>query len=299
MTMVRGSVAKTAVATVIVAADGSGDYTDIQTAIDSLPSGGGVVYVREGTYSISTSITFGKSNVSIIGAGKSTEISAASDWPSSTSMVMTESYSAILLENIYFNGNSRGTLTGVFIDSGTNITIRNCWFEDCDNVAIKALKATVSDNFIIITDNFIWSGASSGIAIMKSKLCIISNNHIYLNGARGIDIFTDSEDVLVTGNIVVDNGGVGVNIDDSDLNHISGNIISNNTGDNVRIRAGSGETSNNNIVVGNSINNGSAYGVNINDSRCTDNFIHGNMIIGNSSGVTSDSGTTTTISDNK
>jgi len=40
-----------AVAEVFVASDGSGDYEDIQTAIDSLPSEGGIVYLKAGTIS--------------------------------------------------------------------------------------------------------------------------------------------------------------------------------------------------------------------------------------------------------
>jgi len=65
---------KYAVGTVIVAEDGSGDFIDIESAIDSLPNTGGVVYIKEGTYSISSGITITKSNVSILGAGSSTII---------------------------------------------------------------------------------------------------------------------------------------------------------------------------------------------------------------------------------
>jgi len=70
MAMAGGSFASRVVATRVVATDGTGDFTDIQSAIDDLPSGGGVVYVKEGTYAITSAITITSSNVGLIGAGK-------------------------------------------------------------------------------------------------------------------------------------------------------------------------------------------------------------------------------------
>lgn len=75
MVMTLMSNPKGAVGTVVVAADGSGDTTDIQTAIDLLPATGGCVYIKEGTYNITATITV-EDNVSIIGCGFSTEIIA-------------------------------------------------------------------------------------------------------------------------------------------------------------------------------------------------------------------------------
>ena len=78
MGMSAGGFTLVSVATVIVATDGSGDFTNIQTAIDSLPSGGGVVYIKEGTYTITTGLTITVDKVSIFGAGAATLITSTS-----------------------------------------------------------------------------------------------------------------------------------------------------------------------------------------------------------------------------
>ncbi len=44
-------------------------YTDIQSAIDSLPSSGGVVFIKPGTYEITSTITITKHFVALIGSG--------------------------------------------------------------------------------------------------------------------------------------------------------------------------------------------------------------------------------------
>ena len=64
----------TRVATVIVAADDSGDYTDIQDGIDALPAAGGLVYVKNGTYNIDAALVIAKSNVVLQGQGAATII---------------------------------------------------------------------------------------------------------------------------------------------------------------------------------------------------------------------------------
>ena len=70
MGMSAGSFTVGAVATIVVAADGSGDFTAVQDGIDALPAGGGVVYIKEGTYTISVAIEIRKSNVALMGAGR-------------------------------------------------------------------------------------------------------------------------------------------------------------------------------------------------------------------------------------
>lgn len=72
------------VATKLVAADGSGDYTDIQSAINALPASGGVVYVKEGTYTLSSKITIDK-KLTLIGSGNGTKI----EWSGTGEAILT------------------------------------------------------------------------------------------------------------------------------------------------------------------------------------------------------------------
>ena len=52
--------------------DGIADQVEIQKAIDSLPSSGGMIELFEGTFNFSDDVEITKSNVTIKGAGRST-----------------------------------------------------------------------------------------------------------------------------------------------------------------------------------------------------------------------------------
>ncbi|KKK65708.1 hypothetical protein LCGC14_2971450, partial [marine sediment metagenome] len=121
MVMVRSAIAKKVVATVIVATDGSGDYTDIQDGIDALPSGGGVVYIKEGTYDIDTTITIPNSNISVIGAGHSTIIQTSGN----IDVISTTSESNLVIEDIFINGAGTGNASnnGINFDGISDSTI--------------------------------------------------------------------------------------------------------------------------------------------------------------------------------
>jgi hypothetical protein len=58
--------------TVIVATDATGDYSDIQTAINALPAGGGRVFIKEGTYNLAAKLLIQSSNVTLQGQGVTT-----------------------------------------------------------------------------------------------------------------------------------------------------------------------------------------------------------------------------------
>ena len=62
--------------TVVVAADGSGDYEDVASGVDALPSTGGEVFIKAGGYEIDTTITVG-SNIKITGEGAATALKLA------------------------------------------------------------------------------------------------------------------------------------------------------------------------------------------------------------------------------
>jgi Right handed beta helix region/Pectinesterase len=55
--------------TLVVDINGTGDYTDLQTAIDNLPAAGGKIFVKAGVYPITSTIEITTSNVHIQGEG--------------------------------------------------------------------------------------------------------------------------------------------------------------------------------------------------------------------------------------
>lgn len=65
-------------ATIIVAADGTGDFETIQEAINSIENSGGFVQLKEGTFTISSTITI-PGNISLRGVGNRTIIKASNE----------------------------------------------------------------------------------------------------------------------------------------------------------------------------------------------------------------------------
>src|SRR3990167_10915506 len=66
-------------ATVVVAQDGTGDAAQITDALNLLPPEGGAVYVKAGTYTITSTITLPNANILIQGDGKATKIITTSN----------------------------------------------------------------------------------------------------------------------------------------------------------------------------------------------------------------------------
>jgi hypothetical protein len=57
------------------------DYTDIQSALDNLPARGGTIFVREGTYSPSTTYTLPNTNVTFQAAGRGDQFTGGASAP--------------------------------------------------------------------------------------------------------------------------------------------------------------------------------------------------------------------------
>ena len=84
----------------IVAADGSGDYNDIQAAIDALPADGGSIFIKCGTYTITSTININKDNIAISGAGKCTKIITTSNIP----MISCANHAYFTIKNLWIYG---------------------------------------------------------------------------------------------------------------------------------------------------------------------------------------------------
>ena len=212
MAMVRGSVAKTSVATIVVAADGSGDYTDIQKGIDALPSGGGVVYIREGTYTVTSTITITISNVSLIGAGYSTFIDC-----SNIKLFDLSSVDHLTFEGIRFKFPTSGTATNhITLGNCDSCRLTNCWLEGGTN---SQLVIGDSSKTQITNCEFSDGGAQASIFIttVSSELCseiIIAHNIIRDCSSDGIfmnPIATSTiKNNIIVGNLIYDNGDYGI-----------------------------------------------------------------------------------------
>ena len=188
MPMSFGGVSKQKVATIIVAADGTGDVTDIQTGIDLLPAGGGVVYIREGTYTITAAITIPNDNISLMGSGKSTKIQTTSD----VAIFSATDKAGITFESFYLYGAGIGNAANYGIDilRCDDNRIEGLWIENCGASGIRIHgtgggAATCQRTFVSdcwIYDNFGHGIENGGF----SNNSIVHSCGIYRNKGCGI-----------------------------------------------------------------------------------------------------------------
>ena len=126
MAMNLGSFAGRVIATRVVATDGSGDFTDIQDAIDDLPASGGAIWIKEGTYTLTNLLTI-SSNTTLIGGGNATIIKTAVALQVGISLA---SKSNILIKDLQLYLLAAANTTGVInIDDLNNVTFYNVLFK--------------------------------------------------------------------------------------------------------------------------------------------------------------------------
>lgn len=165
--------------------DGTADDVQIQAAIDSLPTNGGSILLREGSYVISTTITISKNGVTIMGVGTGTRITCASNFNSSFFKLghASTNYYDCTIESIYFDGNKANVSgsSNVLIDNHTftvpinRTKIRNCVFYNFEDYGVK-----VKTSYTEIYNNFFldWQASSADYAIYgeaNGKILVYNN----------------------------------------------------------------------------------------------------------------------------
>jgi len=250
MAMNLGNWASRSVATLVVATDGTGDFTDIQTAIDALPATGGCVYIKEGTYALTATITIPNDNISLLGCGASTIITHSGT--PNIGLIYATNKDRILITNIRFIGwGSPIAFALVRLDATVESIIDGCWFFSGDTAAIFI---TGSSN-CIVTNNHISGNVGRGIMMSGSGTGgIISSNTVGLCDKDGIYI-ADTSRIIIVSNYVYDNDfgdtatydGIRFN-DDVDYSLIGNNICKDNDRYDINIV---NNTSDRNIIVSN------------------------------------------------
>lgn len=295
MAMNLGSWASRSVATLVVATDGTGDFTDIQDAVNALPATGGCVYIKEGTYTLTASIVIPSDNISIIGCGRSTHIIETAAVP----IISVGGRSYFSIENVFLDGSAGTSLAGVYFTSSHDNRVTRCWIEDCgaNGVAVitSGYRILVANNLItrchhfgistydvyeeIINSNLITDcgedlDGSGGIAVTLSSHCVVSNNVITdcfrSTITNGISIIA-ADFCTITGNVCVNNSGNGIYVGRSTRNTITGNVCQNNSIGNVNTFSGI------KLAVHTAVN--SIYNV-VNDNQCIDTSLIGTQKYG-------------------
>ncbi|HSI20929.1 MAG TPA: hypothetical protein VLA04_04520, partial [Verrucomicrobiae bacterium] len=228
-------------------ADGTGDQTEINAAITALPSTGGLVYLLDGTYSVSASVAIAKSNVSLVGAGKSAVLSRA--WNETTS---TQGAVVVLGDGASSYG--KITVSGFTIDSN------GATYTHANNTAI-ALNTRISDSEV------------SNMYLTKSST---SANAIYLNGSSGAGL----DRIRIVGNSFVNTSAVGTGLTTT---YTTQSVFSGNTFYRVGAPMNFNTSSTGNTITGNTI---STYTCNAFAffNNASYNTVTGNTFTGNSCG---------------
>jgi parallel beta-helix repeat protein len=286
------------VATIIVAASdsqqkykadyicsGSGDQTTINNAISALPSGGGIIYLLEGTYNLTGPITITKSNVAIIGSGKATVLKRMWNSSSAEGVITvgdgTNAYEGILISNLQIDGNKGSYANsynhGIFFKKYiTKSKIKGNWIQNSagNGIYFYATASGESNSYNIIEGNDIRSNSYYGIFLYYSSYNIISGNTVQGNSSSGI-LLSSSSNNTVSGNTVQGNTYYGIYIYSSSNNTISGNTVQGNNQYGIYLSS----TSNNNTITGNTVQGNSYHGISLYSS--SNNTISGNTVQGN------------------
>ncbi|MBI5369824.1 right-handed parallel beta-helix repeat-containing protein [Candidatus Uhrbacteria bacterium] len=221
---------------IIVATDGSGDYntdgvsdeSEINEAISNLPSGGGVVLLKKGTYTIGGNINILKNNVTLRGEGKSTKITLANS--TNVDMIQVGNGTTIVndcvVEDLQVDGNkanqtSLGSAVVIYGSSGTKALrniVRGCRLTNC---YLDCLKLIYADKSIIENNTIDENTSGSGIGIFSSSQTNDIIGNVLIHNAYGV--YSNSHYNNVVGNVFIDNTSYGVYLNGVVNFNVSGN----------------------------------------------------------------------------
>jgi len=291
----------------VVGLDGAGDYSTIQDAIDSLPTTGGTIFIRNGTYTITSVISVNKANITIIGENYKNTIVKIGDSTNIDAFDIT--VGDFRIKNLQIDGNRTNNSSSGngldFSNAGDNLLVEQCYIHemtssclyiggsnsvsilsnillDSDGPGISFSGSASSEN--LIAHNII-KGCSSGIGGFRNAGLVISNNIVESNTTYGIvlaESIGGTNDVTITGNSVRLNGSHGIyaNLMASGSIEriiISNNLIASNTGSGIEIYAPYRF-----VITGNNISMNSQHGISTVADECSivsnliyDNGYHG------------------------
>ena len=295
--------------------DGTDDQHDINQAINSLPAGGGAVYLLEGTYNIcatplpnppeTLSGIVPHSNTALIGTGRGTVLKVVSDASrvNVINAVGTQStpLNGILISQLMIDGNSKtgSNNNGIAFTAVTNSKIDKVWVENMISEGIyfnSSSQNTISNNDIAvnydgiqldnasrnntISHNHTENNVNYGIVLSawECNYNIISHNDVE-NNDYGIRIGSSSNNI-VSHNNIHHNTRIGISLNTAPGNIISNNNIHHNTGVDTGVGINVYNTSGRTIISNNNINNNRRQGITATASA-SDIIITGNVFYDN------------------
>ena len=276
--------------------DGTSDQTEINAAIAALPSGGGEVLLLDGTYNISSAITMGKANVSLLGCGPATVLTRKFNGASANGVIGCSAANCTIShltidgnKGSFTNENNRGVYAsqsaadiavedvvvqnsrdGIYVGGMTGGRITGCHIKNSGAYGVYVYNAEAID----ISHNHIDAAGETAVLITGGKSVNVNGNTITGSGNYGARLIGSATMCTIVNNICLDNAG-GISLEAVSMCNVSGNLCMRGSGTpedydalKVTIRATVGAS--NNIISGNLV-----MGKNIEDSGT------GNLVVNN------------------
>ena len=277
------------------------DTAAIQAAIDALAtSGGGTLTFEPKTYIVKNTSGLGcliaKSNVTLSGAGAPTVIKLGAAAGNCALLYSASAVSNITIDGVVFDGNS-GVITaydtyGIWLENVTRLTINNCVFQNLrlDGMLLgqTALAKQVTVENSIFKNIGVAGFGANGIRVYYSQGLLINANYFYDFIVSPIDTNPTPGGNLETNIIVTNNyikNGAGWLPGYSSISLLADRILcQGNTvigGGNIVVHdyAGSGQTTRDYRVIGNSLTN-TVSGITVNQGENSDIVVTSNVIRG-------------------
>ncbi len=295
--------------------DGVDDQVEINAALAAIPDIGGEILILSGTYNLSATLTFGKSNTTLRGSGSSTILKAAI----SIDPAITVDKEYTVLRDMVLDGNSNAAPSrAILINSTQHITIDSMSFFNFVNS--ETIHIVTACGYVNILNNYFLNNKNSIYFFINSSNAIhninISQNFFKNPSNHSICIKGNYKEIIVCGNQIISDSFLSsgaIFITGNDILYsateilISNNIISNfyygifasfNNGANPKIHISGNIISqcsqgislanyvSNALIVGNQIINSIEIAIYL-SSGCNNNNITANLCI-RGTGLTTD-----------
>lgn len=227
-----------------VVATSGGDYTDIQSAVNA---GKKTIFVRKGTYTISSAVTITSSDVNIIGEDRDQTIIFVSNGANIDGIIIgdgTTAVSGVVLRNLTLNGNkanqTAGTDIGISIKANVSkfkIDSLNIGFFRHYGISTQGASGmdVASGGFTanLIHDNGTsYPDAGLFIGDWYHDLAIVGNS-IYLNRDNGLSAYGFGSGALIKDNYIYTNNARGILVSSAERTIVANNTIYNNNGEGI------------------------------------------------------------------
>lgn len=153
--------------------DGTADDVQIQAAITALPTNGGSICLREGSYVLAATLTVAKDGVHIYGMGMGTRISAAAGFavPFFTLGHASTTYYDFFLHHVYIDAN--------------NLNANDVFVIDNRTASRPIINAVYSDNYMV--------NAGSGFLLCANRSYdVFERNYVSTWDGQGVDSFKNT-----------------------------------------------------------------------------------------------------------